>query len=170
MPVAPDTPLPQGRKVFVVSLKKEGEVASVSAPGDREVEVVAGGLKVRVSRDQLRAYPQASPAGAPPTGRRPPGPAARGVDASGTDVFPQTADNTLDLRGAYVDDALPEVDAFLDRLAMAHAGHAFLIHGHGTGALKAGVRRHLRNSPYAKRFLPAPREQGGDGVTIVVLG
>ena len=69
----------------------------------------------------------------------------------------------------YVDDALPEVEVFLDRLSLAQASHAFLIHGHGTGALKTGVRRHLKTSPYAKRFLAAPREQGGDGATIVVL-
>lgn len=167
MPVAPDTALPQGRKVFVLSLKKEGEVASVVSPGDREVEVNAGGMKVRIARDQLRVFP--APVAAPSARQRPSGGSTGGVDGLSGDIFPQTADNTIDLRGAYVDDALPEIDAFLDRLAMAHANHAFIIHGHGTGALKAGVRRHLRNSPYAKRFLPAPREQGGDGVTIVVL-
>jgi DNA mismatch repair protein MutS2 len=68
-----------------------------------------------------------------------------------------------------VDDALPEMETFLDRLSLAQAPHAFVIHGHGTGALKAAVRSHLRNSPYAKRFFPAPREQGGDGVTIVLF-
>jgi DNA mismatch repair protein MutS2 len=167
-PVDADTPLPQGRKVFVLSLKKEGEVASVVSPGDREIEVSAGGLKLRVSRDQLRVFPMA--AAPPPRQARTPGGGSLGADGLPGDIFPQTGENTIDLRGAYVDDALPEIDAFLDRLAMAHAGHAFIIHGHGTGALKSGVRRHLRNSPYAKRFLPAPREQGGDGVTIVVLG
>jgi DNA mismatch repair protein MutS2 len=69
----------------------------------------------------------------------------------------------------YVDDALPEIDAFLDRLSLAQAPHAFLIHGHGTGALKSAVRRHVAKSPYVKRSFPAPREQGGEGVTIVVL-
>jgi DNA mismatch repair protein MutS2 len=166
MPVAPDTPLPQGRKVFVLSLRKEGDVASVVAPGAREIEVNAGGMRVRVTRDQLRVFP--APPAAPQRTRS--AGIAQGVDAASADVYPQTADNTIDLRGAYVDDALPEIDAFLDRLAMAHASHAFIIHGHGTGALKSGVRRHLRNSPYAKRFTPAPREQGGDGVTIVVFG
>ena len=94
---------------------------------------------------------------------------ARAVETSPGGVYLQTPGNTLDMRGMYVDDALPEIDAFLDRLSLAHAPHAFLIHGHGTGALKAGVRRHLAKSPYAKRTLSAPREQGGDGVTIVLL-
>ncbi len=68
-----------------------------------------------------------------------------------------------------MDEALPEVDTFLDRLSLSQAPHAFLIHGHGTGALKTAVRRHLKGSPYVKNSIPAPREQGGDGVTIVLL-
>jgi DNA mismatch repair protein MutS2 len=121
-------------------------------------------MKVRVPRDQVRVFP-------PPGGtreRRSDG-GSRAVEASPGAVHLQTPENTLDLRGMYVDDALPEVDAFLDRMALAQAPHVFLIHGHGTGALKTAVRRHLANSPYAKRSLPAPREQGGDGVTIVLL-
>ncbi|HEX9204555.1 MAG TPA: Smr/MutS family protein, partial [Candidatus Deferrimicrobiaceae bacterium] len=133
-------------------------------PEDREVEVAAGGLKVRVPRDQVRVF--AAP-GVAREGRA--GAGTRPVEASPGGVYLQTPDNTLDMRGMYVDDALPEVDAFLDRLSLAQAPHAFLIHGHGTGALKNAVRRHLAKSPYVKRSLPAPREQGGDGVTIVVL-
>jgi DNA mismatch repair protein MutS2 len=94
--------------------------------------------------------------------------ARRGEETVGA-VYIQTPENTLDMRGMYVDDALPEIDAFLDRQSLAQAPHVFLIHGHGTGALKAAVRRHLATSPYVKRSLPAPREQGGDGVTIVLL-
>ncbi len=118
---------------------------------------------MRVPRDGVRVFVAGEKAAPPP--RRP---AAAGGESA--PVYLQTPANTLDLRGMYVDDALPEIDAFLDRLALAQATHAFLIHGHGTGALKAGVRRHLRASPYAGKFLPAPREQGGDGVTIVLLG
>jgi DNA mismatch repair protein MutS2 len=153
-----------GQKVFVASLSREAEVSAPSGPDDRDVEVAAGGMKVRVPRDQVRVFP--SPGGVRErrgeTGTRP-------VEASAGGVYLQTPENTLDLRGMYVDDALPEVDAFLDRYSLAQASHVFLIHGHGTGALKTAVRRHLAKSPYVKRSLPAPREQGGDGVTIVVL-
>jgi DNA mismatch repair protein MutS2 len=122
-------------------------------------------MKVRVPRERVRFF-AGEEKGGPPGARRDARRAGETADA----VFIQTPQNTLDMRGMYVDDALPEIDAFLDRLSLAQAPHAFLIHGHGTGALKAGVRRHLKGSPYAKRFVPAPREQGGDGVTIVVLG
>lgn len=163
-PLAPGEILFPGRKVFVLSLSKEAEVAAPSGAGDREVEVAAGGMKVRVPRDQVRVFPAAGGAR-----ERRAEAGARHTEASPGAVHLQTPDNTLDLRGMYVDEALPEVDAFLDRLSLAQAQHAFLIHGHGTGALKAAVRRHLAKSPYAKRFLAAPREQGGDGVTLVLL-
>ncbi len=163
-PSAPDAVLRPGQKVFVASLSREAEVAALSVPEDREVEVAAGGMKVRVPRDQIRVFPQAG-------GTRKPGreTGSRPVEASPAALYLQTPENTLDLRGMYVDDAIPEVDAFLDRFALAQAPHVFVIHGHGTGALKTAVRRHLARSPYVKRSLPAPREQGGDGVTIVVL-
>jgi DNA mismatch repair protein MutS2 len=163
-PAAQGATLFPGQKVFVASLSREAEVSAPSGPDDREVEVAAGGMKVRVPRDQVRVFP--SPGG--PRERR--GEAgARPVEPSAGGAYLQTPENTLDLRGMYVDDALPEVDAFLDRYSLAQAPHVFLIHGHGTGALKTAVRRHLAKSPYVKRSMPAPREQGGDGVTIVVL-
>lgn len=163
-PVQPGDVLYPGQKVFLSPLYKEGEVSAPAGADDNGVEVRVGGMKTRVSREQVRVFASdRRPAGSPATG------AARRAGESAGAVFFQTPENTLDLRGMYVDDALPEVEVFLDRLSLAQASHAFLIHGHGTGALKTGVRRHLKTSPYAKRFLAAPREQGGDGATIVVL-
>jgi len=163
-PLSPGAALSSGRKVFLTTIHKEGEVASIAGPGDREVEVLAGGMKIRVSRDQVRVFPEGSPAAEGKVPRIP-----RRGEESAAALYPQTPGNTLDLRGKYVDDALPDVDAFLDRLSLSQAPHAFLIHGHGTGALKTAVRRHLKDSPYVKRSFPAPREQGGDGVTIVLF-
>ncbi len=163
-PLAPGAVLSQGRKVFLTTIHKEAEVASVPASGDREIEVLVGGLRLRVAREQVRIFqaePRVGEGKAPMSARR-------GEEASAA-LYPQTAENTLDLRGMYVDEALPEVDTFLDRLSLSQAPHAFLIHGHGTGALKTAVRRHLKGSPYVKNSIPAPREQGGDGVTIVLL-
>jgi DNA mismatch repair protein MutS2 len=164
-PLPPGAALFQGQKVFLATIHKEGEVASVPAPEDREVEVLVGGMKLRAAREQVRIFPAEPPRAA--EGKTPKAP-RRGEEASPA-LYLQTPENTLDLRGRYVDEALPEVEAFLDRLSLAQAPHAFIIHGHGTGALKAAVRGHLKDSPYAKRFFPAPREQGGDGVTIVLL-
>jgi DNA mismatch repair protein MutS2 len=163
-PAPPGTSLVPGQRVYVTTLSKEAEVAALSGPEDREVEVAAGGLKVRVPRDQVRVFAAAGIRGE----RRGEG-GGRPAEASPGAIYVQNPGNTLDMRGMYVDDALPEIDSFLDRLSLAQAPHAFLIHGHGTGALKSAVRRHLVKSPYVKRSFSAPREQGGDGVTIVLL-
>ncbi len=163
-PLRPEETLVPGQKVFLAPLYKEGEVSARGGPQEATVEVLVGGMKTRVSREQVRVLAADRPDPAPADAG-----AARGSGGSVAEVYLQTPANTLDLRGMYVDDALPEVDAFLDRLSLSQASHAFVIHGHGTGALKAGVRRHLKGSPYAKRFFPAPREQGGDGATIVLL-
>lgn len=163
-PVPSGEALHPGQKVYLPLLSREAEVASPSNPGEKEAEVIVGGMRTRVARDQVRIFPADRKPSAE-GGRT----AARRSEDPAEGVYLQTPGNTLDLRGMYVDDALPEIDAFLDRLSLAQSPHAFLIHGHGTGALKAGVRRHLKNSPYAKRFLPAPRAQGGEGVTIVLL-
>ncbi|NNF84081.1 MAG: hypothetical protein HKM29_02885 [Deltaproteobacteria bacterium] len=163
-PLQPGAVLYPGQKVFLSPLHKEGEVSESSGPQENVVEVRVGGMKTRVPREQVRIFASDRRS----AGSTASGPSRRADDPS-AGTFLQTPGNTLDLRGMYVDDALPEVDAFLDRLSLAHAPHVFLIHGHGTGALKTGVRRHLKTSPYAKRFFPAPREQGGDGVTIVAL-
>ena len=163
-PLQPEAALRPGQRVYLSPLHKEGEVSAPAGPRENEVEVRVGGMKTRVPREHVRVFAaDRIPSAAASSG------AARRAGDPADAVFLQTPGNTLDLRGMYLDDALPEVEAFLDRLCLAGAPCAFLIHGHGTGALKAGVRRHLKTSPYAKRFLPAPREQGGDGVTIVVL-
>ena len=45
-----------------------------------------------------------------------------------------------------------------------------VVHGHGTGALRAAVRDELARHPLVERATPAPTEEGGDGATVVLLG
>ena len=44
-----------------------------------------------------------------------------------------------------------------------------VLHGHGSGVLKAAVREHLQRSPYVSRSRPAEQHEGGDGVTVAEL-
>jgi DNA mismatch repair protein MutS2 len=81
----------------------------------------------------------------------------------------QTGANTLDLRGQRADEALGELEAFLDRTALEGADTVFIIHGHGTGALRKVVREYLATSPYVERFRPGGTGEGGDGVSVVSL-
>jgi DNA mismatch repair protein MutS2 len=75
----------------------------------------------------------------------------------------------VDLRGMRVDEALRAVDLELDRCLRAGEETLHVLHGHGSGALKAAVREHLQRSPYVKRARPAEQHEGGDGVTVAEL-
>ncbi len=77
--------------------------------------------------------------------------------------------NTLDLRGCRVGDALCRLEEFLDRATLAGLDGVFVLHGHGTEAVKKAVRQALASSPYVSDFAPGDGFQGGDGVTAVVL-
>ncbi|MET0793734.1 MAG: Smr/MutS family protein, partial [Polyangiaceae bacterium] len=78
----------------------------------------------------------------------------------------RTQATTLDLRGERVEEALSRVDAFIDRLLGINESAGFVLHGHGTGALKASVREHLRASAYVEHSRPAEPDEGGDAFTV----
>lgn len=75
--------------------------------------------------------------------------------------------NNLDLRGCRVEDALDELEAYLDKASLVNLSPVTIIHGHGTGALKMAVRDFLTNSPYVAKFRPGGDSEGGDGVSVV---
>ena len=73
----------------------------------------------------------------------------------------------LDLRGHRVEDALCELEGYLDEASLANLTPVYIIHGHGTGALKSAVRDFLTTSPYVAKFRPGQGAEGGDGVSVV---
>jgi DNA mismatch repair protein MutS2 len=75
----------------------------------------------------------------------------------------------VDLRGMRVDEAIRAVEMELDRAMRAGEAQVHVLHGHGSGALKAAVREHLQRSPYVQRARPAEQHEGGDGVTVAEL-
>ncbi len=154
--------LKKGARVWVARLRAEGEVVDVL--GDGSVRVAAGPLKITVPAGELRAATAEEAPEARPLVR----PHAREVAAP--DAAPiQTYDNTCDLRGLRVDDGIGMATTFLDRAI--GGGHAvvFLLHGHGSGALRDAIRKELAGSPYVARFRGGDLDQGGEGVTLVWL-
>ena len=73
----------------------------------------------------------------------------------------------LDLRGMAVDEALPLLDNFLDSAFMGNLPNARIIHGKGTGVLRAAVQQELRRCKYVKSFRLGVYGEGESGVTIV---
>jgi len=152
-------PLPEvheGDSVRVASLGgKRGVV--VDEPRGRKVRVSAGGLQVDADLADLEVLQ---------------GSADRDIRDQVGVIKVQKAlsvPTQLDLRGMTVDEALDLIDKFLDDAALAEHEHVVLLHGKGTGALREGIRRHLRQLPVVKDFRDAPLNEGGDGVTVVKL-
>jgi DNA mismatch repair protein MutS2 len=151
----------KGARVWVPRLRAEADVVDVLADGS--VRVAAGPLKLTVARGDLRAPAAREPAPSPP--------ATRAVVR--TPVLEEapiaTSDNTCDLRGLRVDDGVGMAMTFLDRAVGSAQSVVFLVHGHGTGALREAVRGELNRSRYVARFRAASADQGGEGVTVVWL-
>ena len=75
--------------------------------------------------------------------------------------------NTLDLRGERVEEALDELEAYLDKASLANLSPVYIIHGHGTGALKSAVREFVSTSPYVAKYRVGEDAEGGDGVCVI---
>jgi DNA mismatch repair protein MutS2 len=158
--------LRRGSRVWVQRLRAEAEVVEVMG---EQVKVAAGALKLTVAVGDLRA---AAPVEAPsrPALRALSGRGeARGQPPGPEEPLIQTRDNTCDLRGLRVDDAVAMATTFLDRALGEGQRAVFLLHGHGTGALREALREELGRTQYVARFRAAERDQGGDGVTVVWL-
>jgi DNA mismatch repair protein MutS2 len=175
------TPIAKGTRVWVPRLRAEAEVISVQ--GDGQVRVSAGSLKLTLARSEMRlVHPEAQRTQPRPGKNGPRLRSSHGTAAmrppqdgpppfEGADSLPviQTSENTVDLRGLRVDDAWPMCESFLDRALHEGQRVAFVVHGHGTGALRERLREELRKSRYVSRFRPGGPQEGGEGVTIVFL-
>ena len=173
-----------GDKVTLRALGQRGVVRKVD--GDR-LEVECGAMRVRVKRDEIelpapprggRSAPKAAPKAAPKVGARvagkvapvgappppPPPPVEEAVSPTVRLPF-----NTLDLRGKRVDEALEAVDLFLGGLSSKGTHTGWILHGHGTGALKQAVRDWLPSSLIVRRWRPADTDEGGDAFTLVEI-
>ena len=75
----------------------------------------------------------------------------------------------LELRGQTVDEALPQIDQYLDRAYRAGLPWVRIIHGKGTGVLRQQVREMLAAHPLARSYETGKSDEGGEGVTVVHL-
>ncbi len=154
--------LRKGSRVYVPRLRAEADVLEVLPSGT--IRVAVGALKLSVEAEELRTVEAA-----PPLARES-RPGSRGGSGPAPLEIPmQTSDNSCDLRGLRADDAVAMATTFLDRSLNEGRRVVFLIHGHGTGALREAVRKELRASPYVAQFRAGESGEGGDGATVVWL-
>ncbi len=146
--------LKPGDSVLIYDIDKKATV--LEAPRDGQVFVQAGIIKTRVPVENLRLLGE----------QRPEKPKGRSVTKS---VSAPDVSSSLDLRGMNSDEALMEVDAFLDRAARMNLQLVTIIHGKGTGVLRAAVQQHLRRCPQVKKFRLGAFGEGESGVTVVEM-
>ena len=75
----------------------------------------------------------------------------------------------VDLRGLTGEEAILELDRFLDQAVLGKLQEVRIIHGKGTGVVRQRVREHLKRSPYVRAFRPGKYGEGEDGVTVAEL-
>lgn len=136
---------------------------------DGQAVVSAGGaLKMRVPTSELSGSRTRKPQQAKFPERQK-GEAALKRAASAAPSQVEATNFRCDVRGMRADDALSELQSFLDQGMRRGEEAALIIHGHGTGALKQAIRDHLAASPYIRMFRPGENHEGGDGVTVIAL-
>ena len=126
---------------------------------NKRVFVDMGNIKMKVKKDDLAVLDENYKA---PTKAQIPGASLKKFELRRLEMS-----STLDLRGYRVEAALDEVESYLDKASLANLSPVYIIHGHGTGALKQSVRDFLSTSPYVAKFRPGEDAEGGDGVSVV---
>jgi DNA mismatch repair protein MutS2 len=91
-----------------------------------------------------------------------------GVPAGGK-AGARSLDTTIDVRGTRADEAIAQVDRFIDEALLASRETVWVVHGHGTGALRAAIRAHLTAHRGIDKIRPGEQNEGGDGVTVAFL-
>ena len=142
-----------GDTVKIVSLDQKATVlAAPDAKG--EVLLQAGIMKMSLRLDDLRLVEEQT---------------KNKAEVKLSQNLSRAVGLELDIRGMMVDDAIPVVDRYLDDAAMAGLTEVGIIHGKGTGALRAGIQAHLKRHPRSKGFRIGNYGEGDAGVTFVTL-
>ncbi|CAM3819681.1 endonuclease MutS2 [Alkalicoccus chagannorensis] len=142
-----------GDEVKVESLNQKGQI--VEAVNDKEFTVQLGVMKMKVPKKDLVYISRPKPVETKPM-----------ATVRGRSSHVKTE---LDLRGERYENAMAEVDKYLDAAVLAGYPQVSIIHGKGTGALKKGVEELLRSHPSVSESRTGSQGEGGSGVTVAKL-
>lgn len=146
-----------GDYVFVKKLNATGKVLSKNE-SKKKLEVAVGAMKISASANDLaEALKTAEDIGQ-----------AKTVSVK-TNIAAKTLTNEINLIGQTVDEALVNLDAFIDSCLVASINEIRIIHGRGTGALMKGVQDHLKKHAHVAEFRLGAYGEGDRGVTIAKL-
>ncbi len=154
-----------------VRIKSMNKIAVVQREIEKDLfEVALGPIKMRVKRDDIAevvksAQPQTGAAANPLAAVR----QQKNVHVSVTSANTDDMRMEINLIGRTVDEATEELEKYLDRAFLAGLPRVRVIHGHGAGILRRGVRDFLKRHPHVAGIEEAPQNEGGMGATLVEL-
>ncbi|MCB0203811.1 MAG: Smr/MutS family protein [Anaerolineae bacterium] len=159
------TPIRIGDTVWVPSLQSAAQIVDLN-PQEMEAELQIGAYRMRlpVNRLERRDVGDALPVGLSRPDRLPVAEPSRH-----TSIPIPTVGMEMDIRGATVEEMLPRLEKYLDDAYLGMMPWVRIIHGKGTGALRAAVRNEVRKHPLVKSYREGEPGEGGDGVTVVYL-
>jgi DNA mismatch repair protein MutS2 len=155
-----------------VRIKSMNKIAVVQREVEKDIfEVALGPIKMRVKRDECSAP---SPLGGESSAEKRPDPLAAARKQKNVHVTVISANTDalrteINLIGRTVDEATQELEQYLDRAFLAGLERVRIIHGHGAGILRRGVREFLKSHPHVATIAEAPQNEGGQGATLVEL-
>lgn len=147
-----------GDVVMIKNLHQKVTILSLPDKSKR-LTVDMGAMKMKVKKDELAVLDE--------NYKEPAKVKIPGTSFNKFELKRYEMSQTLDLRGYRVEEALDEVENYLDKASLANLTPVYIIHGHGTGALKQSVRDFLKTSPYVAKFRAGEDSEGGDGVSVV---
>lgn len=152
-----------GDGVKVLSMNLKGTVSTLpDAQGNLFVQM--GILRSRVNLNDLELLQENSISAPGLDSRR------KGSGSSAIKMNKSASVSTeINLLGMTVDEAISNLDKYLDDAYIAHLPQVRVVHGKGTGALRAGIHKHLKRLKYVKEFRLGEIGEGDAGVTIVVF-
>jgi len=154
-------PLEIGDTVYSKTIGKNATVTSLKDKKGN-VEIAAGMLKMRVKEETLRLVDK-------PKQKETKKRQVSTARVSGESKSTMNVSNRCDLRGLMVDEAIIVLDRFLDDLLRSGLTECTIIHGKGTGALRAGVTQYLKSDPRIRTFRLGTFGEGENGVTIAEI-
>ena len=148
-----------GDRVYVISFDQNGEV--LAAPDkNKEVMVQMGIMKMKVPMDELMLDDTPKPKEPQQKKQQP----AKGKFSKSSFISAE-----IDCRGQLVDEAIANIDKYIDDAYLSGLKQIVIIHGKGTGALRAGVQNYLKMNSHVKSHRPGTFGEGEAGVTVVEL-
>lgn len=148
-------PLKTGDNVFVKTLGTEAEVVSLDKNGNAEVK--AGVMKMKVKASELRLLTPKKKT------------KKQSLYRSVKEKSLPSGKSSVDLRGESVEEAIADLDMFIDGVLRSGLNELTIIHGKGTGTLRRAIQQHLKDHPNIKSYRTGVYGEGEEGVTIAEL-